>query len=265
MPERASSTPSTLPIDTALLLPSHCGRQTAPSRLWKGWGKGRDAGVDCLRSGYALPPSAHPGEPSHPDRRAPRRRSWTHPLTGEGIRLRITHARDYLVEGTDHVEVESIHPKRASLPITGTGYRSCFIDWRELRAAGGPVAFIQGWLARETQAKDWKKRDPAAPGRSLRLSRGAERDRHTPKAEGAGTASQTAQPCPRSRMMLSPERRRAQGEAAKPNVCHLFLNRCLAGLPVIRRSGADAIAVPLRLTRLADQRRDFMARWARSA
>jgi len=27
--------------------------------------------VDCLRSGYALPPSAHAGEPSHPDCRVP--------------------------------------------------------------------------------------------------------------------------------------------------------------------------------------------------
>lgn len=46
---------------------------------------------------------------------------------------------------------------------------------------------------------------------------------------------------------------------AEPSVCHLFLNRSLVGLPVIRRNGEDAIAVPLRLTRLADERRDFMA------
>ena len=39
----------------------------------------------------------------------------------------------------------------------------------------------------------------------------------------------------------------------------LVLNRTLAGLPVARRKGADAISVPLRLTRLADERRDFMA------
>lgn len=86
---------------------------------------------------------------------------WTHPSTGAVIRLRITHARDYLVEGTDHVEVESIKPKRASLPITETGYCSSFIDWRQLKEAGGPVAFIEGWLARETQSKNWRKRDLA--------------------------------------------------------------------------------------------------------
>lgn len=46
---------------------------------------------------------------------------------------------------------------------------------------------------------------------------------------------------------------------AEPNVCHLFLNRSLAGLPVIDRRGQASIALPLRLTRLADERRDFMA------
>ena len=43
------------------------------------------------------------------------------------------------------------------------------------------------------------------------------------------------------------------------HTCLLVLNRTLAGLPVARRKGADAISVPLRLTRLADERRDFMA------
>lgn len=84
---------------------------------------------------------------------------WTHPTTSKVIRLRITHARDYLVDGTDHVEVESINPKRAPLPITETGYKSSFIDWRQLKEAGGPVAFIQGWLARECQTKDWRRRE----------------------------------------------------------------------------------------------------------
>lgn len=46
---------------------------------------------------------------------------------------------------------------------------------------------------------------------------------------------------------------------AEPYVCHLFLNRNLAGLSVTSRKGKDAIAVPLKLTRLADERRDFMA------
>ena len=45
----------------------------------------------------------------------------------------------------------------------------------------------------------------------------------------------------------------------EPHVCHLILNRELAGLPIRRANGALTIAVPLKLTRLADDRRDFMA------
>lgn len=45
----------------------------------------------------------------------------------------------------------------------------------------------------------------------------------------------------------------------EPNICHLFLNRSLTGLPVAERRGEASIAVPLRLTKLADERRDFMA------
>lgn len=46
---------------------------------------------------------------------------------------------------------------------------------------------------------------------------------------------------------------------AEPHVCHLFLNRNLAGLPLIERRGLASIAVPLRMMKLADERRDLMA------
>jgi hypothetical protein len=45
----------------------------------------------------------------------------------------------------------------------------------------------------------------------------------------------------------------------EPHTCLLVLNRSLAGLPVTMPKGEDAVAVPLKLTRLADERRDFMA------
>ncbi len=44
-----------------------------------------------------------------------------------------------------------------------------------------------------------------------------------------------------------------------PHACHLFLNRELAGLPVISVSSKPAIAVPLSMTKPVDERRDFMA------
>jgi len=45
----------------------------------------------------------------------------------------------------------------------------------------------------------------------------------------------------------------------EPHTCHLFLNRNLAGLPTSKVKGTPVIAMPLTLTRLADERRDFMA------
>ena len=44
----------------------------------------------------------------------------------------------------------------------------------------------------------------------------------------------------------------------EPTTCHLFLNRDLAGLAVVKRRGEASIAVPLKDTVTADPRRDFM-------
>lgn len=45
----------------------------------------------------------------------------------------------------------------------------------------------------------------------------------------------------------------------EPHTCHLFLNRSLVALGSSRARAKSAIAVPLAVTRLADDRRDFMA------
>ena len=87
---------------------------------------------------------------------------WAHPVTGETVAITIRHTRDYLVAGSDHIEIESGKPKRAALPITETGYLSHFIDRQELRLAGGPLQFVKSWLQCEERSKEWVKRDHAA-------------------------------------------------------------------------------------------------------
>lgn len=82
---------------------------------------------------------------------------WRDPASGAAVRLRITHSRDYLGQGQDHVEVESIAPAEAPLPISDTGYRSHFLPAPELAAAGGPVGFVEAWLAREALGRDWQR------------------------------------------------------------------------------------------------------------
>lgn len=83
--------------------------------------------------------------------------SWQNPLTNEAVSIRITHSRDYLASGTDHIEVESIRPKKAPLPITETGYRSHFLTPLELMNAGGPATFVAAWLETEARGKSWTK------------------------------------------------------------------------------------------------------------
>ncbi len=82
---------------------------------------------------------------------------WRDPASGATIAVRITHARDYLSSGNDHLEIESMKPKKAPLPITETGYRSHFMAPLELMNAGGPVTFVTAWLDTEAKGKGWSK------------------------------------------------------------------------------------------------------------
>jgi hypothetical protein len=83
---------------------------------------------------------------------------WLDPVTGKSVRVRVIHSRDYLGQSQDHIEVESIVPKKAPLPITETGYRSHFVSPLELINDGGPVTFVTAWLDREAKGRDWQKR-----------------------------------------------------------------------------------------------------------
>lgn len=58
-----------------------------------------------------------------------------------------------------HLEIESIEPARAPLPITETGYRSHFASPETIAAYGGPIAYVEAWLETESQAPDWRRSD----------------------------------------------------------------------------------------------------------
>jgi hypothetical protein len=86
---------------------------------------------------------------------------WLDPHTGKTVRVRVIHSRDYLGQSQDHIEIESIVPKKAPLPITETGYRSHFVSPLELVNDGGPVTFVTAWLDREAKGREWQKRQSA--------------------------------------------------------------------------------------------------------
>lgn len=54
-----------------------------------------------------------------------------------------------------HLEIESLGPKRAPLPISMTGYRSHFTSPETIAAYGSPVAYVEAWLDAKSQTPDW--------------------------------------------------------------------------------------------------------------
>ena len=58
---------------------------------------------------------------------------------------------------TAHLEIESVAPARAPLPITTTGYRSHFHSPGTVEANGGDVvAQVIAWLDDEAGSREWK-------------------------------------------------------------------------------------------------------------
>ena len=77
-----------------------------------------------------------------------------------GIEIEIRWNADYVAfdDGGSmaHLEIQSIKPARAPLPITETGYRSHFIPRSSVDALGGPEAYVEAWIAEQAQSLAWK-------------------------------------------------------------------------------------------------------------
>ena len=98
----------------------------------------------------------------------------TYQIEWRGIAIEIRYApswsRAYLeVYGKPmaHLEVDSMEPARAELPITETGYQSVFLPASAFEDEGGPVAFVQAWLEAEAESESWKQREDASRQMSL--------------------------------------------------------------------------------------------------
>ena len=71
----------------------------------------------------------------------------THRTTWQGIEIEISFERNWLGSPPSdyhpsHLEIRSVNPPKAELPITETGYLSHFLQPEELDQAGGPVAYF---------------------------------------------------------------------------------------------------------------------------
>lgn len=99
-------------------------------------------------------------------------RTELHRLEWNGILIEITYEPQWLpsrILGEDvaHIQVQSISPTDAPLPITETGYRSHFVGGSSIIAAGGPVNYVDVWIAAESKSREWKHYSEAARQLSL--------------------------------------------------------------------------------------------------
>jgi hypothetical protein len=81
-----------------------------------------------------------------------------------GIALSVTYEANWLNICTTqwdmaraHLQIRSVGPERARLPITETGYRSHFLDSDEIAVAGGPVAYVIAWLDQAADNQVWRE------------------------------------------------------------------------------------------------------------
>ena len=83
-----------------------------------------------------------------------------------GIEIEIRWNADYVAfdDGNSmaHLEVMSLKPERAPLPITETGYRSHFIFRNEVERMGGPEAYVEAWIAEVANTPVWRNAEAAS-------------------------------------------------------------------------------------------------------
>lgn len=81
----------------------------------------------------------------------------THKTVWRGVEIEISFQPEYF-RGMAHIEVRSVKPERAPLPITETGYRSHFMP---MAAACGfdVVAWVMTGLDQAAQSQRWQRHE----------------------------------------------------------------------------------------------------------
>lgn len=83
--------------------------------------------------------------------------SQTYRFQWEGIEIEATYVPRSWGGVIAHIEIESIQPPRAPLPITETGYKSHFHPCGTVEANGGDVVSqIVAWLDEEAAKPEWR-------------------------------------------------------------------------------------------------------------
>ncbi len=88
----------------------------------------------------------------------------TERLDWQGITVEVRYTPDWSASYREvygyplaHLEIESVAPAKAPLPITETGYLSHFCAPADVDAEGGPSPYVRMWLDHEAQSDSWKQ------------------------------------------------------------------------------------------------------------
>lgn len=61
-----------------------------------------------------------------------------------------------------HIEVRSILPEKAPLPITETGYLSIWLPEPQLEEFGGALAYVTAFLDHKAKSMQWRQQEESA-------------------------------------------------------------------------------------------------------
>lgn len=85
-----------------------------------------------------------------------------------GILIEVRYEAQWLGgDATAHLELATLEPLRAPIPVTETGYRSHFVDRETIDEMGGPAAYVEAWLDNAAKGKAWIEAEAAARQYSL--------------------------------------------------------------------------------------------------
>ncbi len=93
----------------------------------------------------------------------------TIPLNWSGIEIEVIFKRSYSeiyekIYGyvLSHIEIRSVRPHHAPLPITDTGFRSIFMTEPEVLEHGGAVNLVLSLLEERAKSEAWTKANEKA-------------------------------------------------------------------------------------------------------
>lgn len=76
----------------------------------------------------------------------------TQTLDWRGILIQVSFEEQKYI---DHLQIETLEPARAPLPMTETGYRSHFVSCGIVQGHGGPLEYVARWLEDASKDRGW--------------------------------------------------------------------------------------------------------------